>query len=129
MPEDFALRAPVPRETEIIAAVTDCLRVCGILVARINVMGLTVDKGAGGGAFYRSAPRGWPDLTCLVPPRLARSQYAVPLFLEVKRPGVPVPPHQARMHALLRQAGALVAVVHSADETREFLRAAGLQVP
>jgi hypothetical protein len=61
---------------------------------------------------------GSPDLVGVLAPR------GVWLCLEVKVPGEDAEPHQAKVHDVWRRFGALVFVVHSADEARTALTTA-----
>lgn len=64
-----------------------------------------------GGRWIRCGKKGAPDLIILDPPG----------WLEVKRPGHELRPHQAEWHERARKAGHRVATVHSAKEALDVV--------
>ena len=63
--------------------------------------------------FDTGLPRGFPDLTCVIRGRAA--------FIEVKAPGGRVSPEQEKIHRILRNHGAHVAVCYSVEDAEKFI--------
>ena len=63
--------------------------------------------------FDTGLPRGFPDLTCVIRGRA--------VFIEVKAPGGRVSPEQEKIHRILRNHGAYVAVCYSVEDAEKFI--------
>lgn len=115
------------REIEIQRAILQYLAACRI-VAWQNTTGAGVRIGAGGNPYkVRFGVPGQPDLEGLIPRKLTGLQWAIPLFIEVKRPGEIPKPHQEQRMRLLRDADALVFVATCIEDVARALDAAGVK--
>ncbi len=69
--------------------------------------------------FDTGLPRGFPDLTCVIQGRA--------VFIEVKAPGGRVSLEQEKIHRILRNHGACVAVCYSVEDAEKFIQNEVLQ--
>lgn len=63
--------------------------------------------------FDTGLPRGFPDLTCVIRGRA--------VFIEAKALGGRVSPEQEKIHRILRNHGAHVAVCYSVEDAEKFI--------
>lgn len=117
----FRLTPPPAREGDLIRSCLAYLGACQVLAWRVNVAGFLAEESVTQGRrFFRSVPKGMPDIAGVIPPA-GRA-----LFVECKTPRVSATPWQAARQAQLARAGALVLEVRSLDELRAGLRTAGI---
>lgn len=116
-------KAPEPLEREIQRAIVQYLESLGACVIRINSGAV---KTEGRFTRFNSLP-GCPDLIACLPATISWD-YVPARFLavEVKRPSGKVTPLQAKAHARLARAGALVIVARSVEDVRAVLVREGL---
>jgi hypothetical protein len=121
--EQLVMLVP-PRERDLVRSCLQYLAICQVRAWRTNVVGkLIAMDGRGRRRAIEGLPVGHADIAGVLAP-IGRAVY-----VETKVPGRRLTSEQAAWQEAMKQCGALVLTVHSLEELRQGLRAAGVPAP
>lgn len=123
IPAGHGRPALTAREGDLQRACLSYLAACRLPAWRSNVVSQVVEDAGHPRRFIRGLPKGFADISAIIPP-IGRC-----LFVEVKAFKGRLSPHQAQWQDRMRQAGAVCLTVKSIEELRQGLRAVGIAAP